>query len=672
VPTYKVKYKGEIHNIDWTDSRKPTKDELRLAISNKILQKEAPPKLDTRYKPAPPPSPEGFTSSEEQEPERILPGSFVEATRQRLNTQELPEPEPTTFMRGFGRSLKRDILGTTLPALESAAQPQTLADFSGLLLPGAVPSLQRAFPGAKRALSKLPELPEPVATPLELPGTPQNFADAPIPRGASTYGITPKRSNDPMLSHIPERLQPTSPTQQHFENMLPSTMRERIKGAEALGEDFVPSSTSSNIPESTGIPRNEMRGSTLGELPAQSAADMGLPNLPEPNSLKIPGTYEPPSNFTNTMNLMKSAKTTGDLSAPLRQGLPRIHTKEYWGAIKPMFKSLMSEEGYQSVVQELQNKPSLPVARHAGLAVFEREEQVASNLAEKIPWLGKYARASNRAYDAFIKKLRMDTFENLLKDATNSGMPVDPKFTQNLAEVINTATGRGTLGKLEKNADLLNNIFFSPKFISSRVQMFNPQYYMKLDPISRKEAIKSTMSLITFGSGIASLAHLAGAGVETDSTSSDFGKIKLGDYRIDPYAGMQQYVVFMSKIAQQQQKSPITGNVREFDAKYGSPTGLGVLGRFGQNKLNPVLGLGAKLLEGTDYAGQPLNIKMEVLKSFIPMLAEDTAEVLAEDPTMLPLMIPSGFGMGVQRFTPRESKNERPSRPGRKSRKGRE
>ena len=658
MPKYKVKYQGEVHDINWDGPGKPSKDELRLAISNNILDKEAPPKLNNNYGvpelPAPP-SPSKFTPKStglRGFVEAIEPGAFDEPRADRsmfsFDSNKMSDiasraPEPLRKPLAFAGSLAGEI-GQSI-----ASDPESV------LAPGLFKGYKRGFPKA------LPDLPEPAATRLEIPETPPDFADAPIPRGATTYGIRPRPTDNPMLAHVPERYQPTSPNQQYFDQMLPSSMRERIK-APPVPESILPQPQAASSVGSIGA--NELKGSTLGQF-LDEAADTGLPPLPQP------GEYTKPSMFSNIMNLTKSLKTTGDLSAPLRQGLPRIHTKEYWQSLKPMMKSLLSDEGYQAVKAEIQNHPALPIARDAKLAIFEREEQVASNLAEKIPGLGKLAERSNAAYDAFIKKLRMDTFNNLIQDAVKSGREIDPNFTRNIAEVINTATGRGTLGDLEKHAGLLNNVFFSPKFISSRVQMFNPQYYMKLDPASRQEAIKSTMSLITFGTGLASLAHLAGAEVETDSTSSDYGKIKIGNARMDPYAGMQQYVVLMSKIAQQQQKSPVTGNVREFDGKYGSPTALGAAARFGQNKLNPVMGFGAKMLEGTDYAGKPLNIPKEVAKQFIPMLYEDTADAIANDPSMLPMLIPSALGMGVQRFEEAPEDTSRKSRSSRKGRKAR-
>jgi len=234
VANYKVKYRGEVHDITWNDKRKPTKDELRLAISNKILEKDAPPPLSDKYEltePSAIPSPDIFTPKnraqrfiEKFEPHAFDPvrpdRSMFSFDSSKMSDIASRAPKPLRKPLAFTGSAIGEI-GTSL-----------FSDPESVLIPGLVKGYKRP--------SVLPDLPEPAATSLELPDIPRDFANEPVPRGSSTYGITPRPTSDPMLAHVPERLQPPSPTQQYFENMLPSTMRERIKGAAELGDDFVP------------------------------------------------------------------------------------------------------------------------------------------------------------------------------------------------------------------------------------------------------------------------------------------------------------------------------------------------------------------------------------------------------------------------------------------------
>lgn len=282
MPNYKVKYRGEVHDIPWDGPGKPSKDELRLLISNQILEKDAPPKLDTTYKPAELPKPKdpfknkyGQTVNEFE-----LPEPYGYKTEKFLSTPLAPDFEqPETFVGGAANSLYKDFIqplttprsiaqnvltGQGVTKLVKGFQAEKAAEEAAIL---AKKTLNREKYAARKAAkqaaeqARLDKLAEP--TPLVIPDTPLNFADEPIPRGASTYGITPRATDDPLLAHVPERFQPTTPTQQYFENMLPSVMRERIKRAQELGEGFV-DELPSDVPQRFDIPERsssrEVRG----------------------------------------------------------------------------------------------------------------------------------------------------------------------------------------------------------------------------------------------------------------------------------------------------------------------------------------------------------------------------------------------------------------------------
>ena len=689
MPTYKVRYKGEIHEIDWSGKSKPSKDELRLAISNDILKKEAPEPLSNKLPVAPIPDP---TTFEDKTDEFGLPKMYGPKTEKFLSTPLLPDPahEPDTYAGGYAKSLYKDFV-------QPLSTPRSLA--------------QTALIGAAGKFAPKPVKPpvipeiEPPPSVLHIPERTPETANLPIKAGSNTYGITPKPSSDPLLAHVPERYHPTPPTQQYFENMLPSRIREQVKGIPNLEAPPIPG----NIPPSPMINPNEVQGfATRGSQPS-IANEMSMPKLkPPPNItggisdrliLPMRGAYEPPSKFAQAMNATKSSATGIDLSYPLRQGVGLIHKKEYWTSLKPMFQSLADPKKYEAVIEDIASRPNLPLYRRYGLGVFEREEHLASNLTEKIPALrnmlekipgleGKLGatpgktglvsrvyKATNRAADAYIKSLRSDTFDSLLETAKKTGQGLDDKQLHNIAEVVNTATGRGRLGfsdkvSIEKYSSALNNALFSPKFIASRIQMLNPQYYLKLDPFTRKEAIKSTLALASFGTTLAGLSNMAGAKVSLDPTNSDFGKIKIGEnVRLDPYAGLQQYIVFLSRFVQGKETSPTSGKTSEYDNKYNSPNRLDLMGRLAGSKLNPVAGLTVNVLRGHDFVGTPVtwkDIPVELIKSALPMYNKDVADVLANEPELAPVLIPAGFGMGLQRFSSKPSKkrSSRPSRSG--------
>lgn len=85
-----------------------------------------------------------------------------------------------------------------------------------------------------------------------------------------------------------------------------------------------------------------------------------------------------------------------------------------------------------------------------------------STLAEKLPFfIGKGVRMTSRAYTGMANKLRMDIFSSMIRDTENAGFKPRENATEAkaIANFVNTVTGRGSLGRFEKDAILLNAVF---------------------------------------------------------------------------------------------------------------------------------------------------------------------------------------------------------------------
>lgn len=400
----------------------------------------------------------------------------------------------------------------------------------------------------------------------------------------------------------------------------------------------------------------------------------GMANLP-PSPPIPPNPSGRGSTITDIVNFPRSVMASWDLSAPLRQGLPLVHKKEWWGAWDGMFKSLGSETAFDALQQEIGNRPLFrervdgngntrpSIATEAGLHLTDlnglthREESMMSTLAERIPGV----RASNRAYTGFLNKLRADTFQNLVQDAAQTTEGGSPALLKELANFVNVSTGRGSLGSLERSAGALNSLFFSPRLIASRLTMLNPNYYIMANPMVRKEALKSLFTVAAAGSTITQLGKLAGGTVESDPTSSDFGKLKVGNTRLDPYGGFQQYIVAANRLMQGRSKSSTSGKEYKLGEKFGAPTRLDVAGRFAESKLNPVMSFVTGILRGKNMSGEPFNVKQEIASRFVPIFLQDLKQLATEDPSLislpkdfkpenLPFAAPAMFGMTVQNY----------------------
>lgn len=365
------------------------------------------------------------------------------------------------------------------------------------------------------------------------------------------------------------------------------------------------------------------------------------------------------SGVENALNLPRAIMATADLSAPLRQGVLLIgRPKQFLPAFRDMFKYAASEKAYQGFADSVKLRPTYLKMRQGGLQLTDmgttlnkREEAFMTDLAEKIPVFGKLAKGSNRAYSGFLNKLRADTFDDIYKKAVDLGV-ADDKTVRDIARFVNTATGRGGLGKLEDTAAVLNGVFFSPRLMSSRLNTLNPLYYTSLSPVVRKEAVKSLLTFGAVAGSILGLAKAGGANVSVDPRSADFGKIKVGDTRYDPWGGFQQYIVLASRLATGEMVSSTTGKEFKLGTGYKPTTRYDIIQRFLESKEAPIASFVTALVKGQTAMGEAVNIPAEVIDRFIPMLAQDVYDLTKEYGTSgLFMAMPGAFGVGSQTYT---------------------
>ena len=358
-------------------------------------------------------------------------------------------------------------------------------------------------------------------------------------------------------------------------------------------------------------------------------------------------------------NIPRAVMSSFDFSAPFRQGLFLINKpKRFFGAFGDMFKSFGSEKAFNELQQSIIRKPTYKLMLENKLALTDvntilakREEAFMSSWAENIPILGRGVKASGRAYTGFLNKLRSDVFEDLIIKADRQGlMKENPALGKEIARFVNTATGRGSLGGLERSAVALNSFFFSPRLMASRLTLLNPLYYIKADPFVRKEAIKSLLTLTGVAMTVLSLAKAGGAEVSNDPTSSDFGKIKIGNTRVDILGGFQQYIVAGTRLFTGKYTSTVSGETSKLGEGYKALSRYDILLRQIESKEAPVLGFITALAKQKDASGKTISIPQKTLDLFTPMTIGAMIDISKDDPNLLPVGLLGSFGLGTQTY----------------------
>jgi len=140
---------------------------------------------------------------------------------------------------------------------------------------------------------------------------------------------------------------------------------------------------------------------------------------------------------------------------------------------------------------------------------------------------------------------------------------------------------------------------------------------------------------------IIGLAVAAGSKPEEDPRSSAFGKIKVGSTYIDLFSGLQQPLVFMSRIVTGQRKTQ-QGTIRQErgeDTAFGAST-TRTIGQFIRSKLAPIPGAALTLITGKDYIGEEKK-PWEILADLpIPLVLKDTYEAMRVEG------VPAGVALG--------------------------
>jgi hypothetical protein len=375
-------------------------------------------------------------------------------------------------------------------------------------------------------------------------------------------------------------------------------------------------------------------------------------------------------------------------------------------AFKNAYKGFKSEEHIKELESRIKNSPEYYIYKSSGLDLTEQSfktqanEEIAYNNIGKIFWrflnapsfihekIYKYKTGKDlgiieeidavnpllnfeRSAIGYLNTLRFAAMTDMVSAFKQEGLSFEKNkeaYTAG-AKYINTATGRGSIKKLESFAEPLAKFFFSPKMFVSEIQLgttpLGAAYLLSMkDPtgIARREAFKHQLRymsvLLGAGASATMLAYLKmgstednedGTGVEFNPASTNFGKIVFPNNRtVDFFNGAQRYVVVADRLFGQQEFKNTKGVIKDVNVK-GSPSKLDIVMNIPKNKLNPALGFfagaadaQARTLAGTekyDDYGRVWDTEKEWEKLSSPIFFQMMANAYEQDPTIL-----DGFG----------------------------
>ncbi len=331
------------------------------------------------------------------------------------------------------------------------------------------------------------------------------------------------------------------------------------------------------------------------------------------------------------INTLRTLKATADMSATLRQGLvlsvrrPIMATKAFGKSFKAFFR----ENAAERVDNAIRSAPHHYLREKSGLQLTEvdamltgREEMFGARLIERVPVIGEVVKASNRHMVTHLNLLRTSVFDEFLAKYPNA---THAELTA-WADWINVASGRGDIGRLAVVANEMSWVVFAPRFAWSRVQTPFRVFKHWKQPRVRAEIAKDMVALTSMGTMALVLADLAGAEVGLDPHNPDFGKIRIGDTRIDIWGGLQQPIRLIARAGLAvTDRVGITGD--ELAKAYRADVDpLELAWQFSRYKASPAVTITRELITRKTMVGEPVTPTLTALRTITPMWWEDVLD----------------------------------------------
>lgn len=395
-----------------------------------------------------------------------------------------------------------------------------------------------------------------------------------------------------------------------------------------------------------------------------------------------------------TGNVIRLWETAADLSAMLRQG--GLYTfghpiKALTDTLPKMLRSVLSEHQYDRRMYDLKHsKDGIEFMQNGGFLsdpgkMIGKEEAFISKWLSKRPATGDWKNplkaplnlareivsGSERAYTSFLNEARLELFRTMRDTAFRDGR-LTKEEAAGLATFTNDWTGRATLpGQAEKSAAWLANFAFSPRYLWSRVRVLSGANLAGGTMATRKaigkEYARSAMGLALFYGAVA--ASNEDAKFEWDTRSSDFGKIRFGNFRLDPLTGLSQLGVFLTRATTGEFKSAETGKTSDirkpvFELRKPLPKHpkmdmQKLVTNFARTKAAPLPGMTYDVITGTT-PGQdtPPTTKGLAAQALVPISVNDVYDAMRDQkfPRSAALSLLAILGMGTQLHEPKVKK----------------
>ena len=393
------------------------------------------------------------------------------------------------------------------------------------------------------------------------------------------------------------------------------------------------------------------------------------------------------------INLPRLIQIVDPASSLLRQGgLAITHPKEYAKFARDSVKILFSENYTDDLVRNIANDPDYLTIRDFGLrgvakgkseggafdGIDEHISDMISRGDEAPPGWAPRGKAKapleerlTTGEGAFVDRM-MDAIPGVKQagrtfrvglgalrfylQKQHYGMfrkaGMDDDAIGGMINFFNRATGRGTLGPLNKEGPVLNQIFYAARLVASRVQV--PAHLFHKSSAVRLLAARDILGYAGVVSGALYAAHLAGMPVEIDPRSANWGKLLIGPTRIDLTAGFGPIVRLAARLSTEvaggKGVKTDLGDFRDMDIR-------DAVFAFVESKLAPSASIATEVTTGETFEGRKLEANWESARTMamnraVPLFVQSMVEAVREGGwPQLPWAAGEMIGLGTMTYT---------------------
>ena len=321
--------------------------------------------------------------------------------------------------------------------------------------------------------------------------------------------------------------------------------------------------------------------------------------------------------------LLDTAKGISDLSVSLvaswdvsfigRQGLNvlKTHPAVWWkmakNSVLDFYKTMRKQDAEAALWADVYGRDNYLNGDYKTAKIIPKsEEPIPTRIHEKIPGIGRVFKASDVAFIDAAIRARMDVFDLLKDKATKNGIEWDKTQIQDVGLIVNSLTARGAFGRVGESP-IVKLVLWAPRMLKANWDVLTGHTLgsgLKTS-FARKEAALNLVKIIGTNALIILLANsLRPGSAETDPTSSNFGKVKIGNTSFDYTGGSGALLVLASRLVTGTTKSPTTGIKRDLGSKFGQQSRMDVIVQFALGKTTPIINNLSQLAKGRTYAGK--------------------------------------------------------------------